>query len=412
MNLTHKKIATSFLWMGFERISQIVAVIFTGGVLAQSMPSEQYASWVYSFSLSGILTALTWFYGAEAVLPRLLTSTKKEEKNIINRAFFIRLHASFVVFIVTILIAFFQTDIISKYYLLGFSLAILFREPLMVGLNILQSKKKFGEAAKILIFGAGLRILLVYLWVVFSKNPFLIWAPWVIENIFVGVLIFYVSKSKISHKLFYSEQNLLRYYCSGVLIWLSTLLPLLYIKIDKMILKEYIPNDIIFSSYAIASQLNENILSLSAILVQVLGPFYLYTSKVKDLIIIKALKLSFYTIPGLLLISTLAYLTGRWVIIYIYGEKYIEATVYFKFLVFLLPLWGVEGIYNAALLKLGKPRLIIIKQLFILLIMIVCTLYLKLFLPVITSQIISLYLGLFMALIVNYFIFKIHLRRV
>lgn len=331
-----------------ERGVQIISAIYANHLISKALSIEQFGVWQYAFTCSNIIMSLSWMCGSEAVVPQLTRLTLKEKVAYCNTIFFARISISSLAACICIIFAIVSDEQIIKYYLLGSSLAIFVREPLMVGFAKWQAEGKLYYSGVIQITGCIIRILTLYLLsstLGFDKK--LLSLPWVLESIFVGVMIYSFSIKKIPVLHIVKRDDLLLLLKRSIFIWGGVVAYSFFIKLDRVLLKSSLSSSD-YGIYSAASQINENTASVTMILIQVLAPILLYKHKTwsvfnRNLSILAIVMFIVFMLFSLLLIPF-----SPKIFAFIFGEKYVFAANYYNVLIFLLPLYAVDNLVNAA----------------------------------------------------------------
>ncbi|EKP8428474.1 S88 variant O45 family O-antigen flippase, partial [Escherichia coli] len=275
----NKSIIAGLLVLLFERFVQIISAIYANHLISKALPIEQFGIWQYAFTFSNILMSLTWMCGSESVVPQLSRYSLRKKLIYCNTIFFARLSVSSLVATVSVILAITAESEIVRYYLLFSSVTLLAREPLMVGFAKWQSEGKLYLSGIIQIFGCIIRILtLYYLFIVINFDIKFLALPWVLEGIFVAIVMYCCSICK------FPRISLVRLNDIGFLlkrsffIWGGVVAYALFMKIDRFLLKGNI-SPVDYGIYSAASQINENTASVTLILIQVLAPILLYKNK-------------------------------------------------------------------------------------------------------------------------------------
>jgi PST family polysaccharide transporter len=268
----NKSIIAGLLVLLFERFVQIISAIYANHLISKALPIEQFGIWQYAFTFSNILMSLTWMCGSESVVPQLSRYSLRKKLIYCNTIFFARLSVSSLVATVSVILAITAESEIVRYYLLFSSVTLLAREPLMVGFAKWQSEGKLYLSGIIQIFGCIIRILtLYYLFIVINFDIKFLALPWVLEGIFVAIVMYCCSICK------FPRISLVRLNDIGFLlkrsffIWGGVVAYALFMKIDRFLLKGNI-SPVDYGIYSAASQINENTASVTLILIQVLAP--------------------------------------------------------------------------------------------------------------------------------------------
>ena len=382
----------SLIWIGFERLIQFGSGIAIAGILLTHLGAVDYAAWQYSFSVYGLMLSFTWFCGAELLTPRIINLSNEKRNEKINSFIQIKILASIFVMVGGMLFCYFQKNKFAQDFLFVLMPLILVREPLMTGFSIFQVDKKIELYSKISIFGVLLKLSLLYLLFNFEKGGGIVAVPWLIEGLVVSVLTFKIARLNFSEILKKIDVNeLVQIAKAGFYIWLTIILAISYLKLDKIILKEFIEGAD-YVNYAASSQLNENLIALSTMMLQVILPYYIYTVKDKKHVIARMVKLSIAY--GFILIVVAAFISvySHEISKLIFKEDVLSDNL--PLLIFLLPLLGVDGIANSYYYRGADQKILVIKSVLIFAGMLIINKFLMNYINPIFAQVASLYFGL------------------
>ncbi|MEQ6278381.1 lipopolysaccharide biosynthesis protein [Kluyvera huaxiensis] len=344
----NKSIIIGLLVLFMERGTQIISAIYANHLISRHLTIEQFGVWQYAFTFSNVLMTLSWMCGSESVVPKLTGYSLREKLSYCNVIFFTRIFVSFFATLITLVAAFTVDSEVVKYYLLITSISILVREPLMIGFAKWQSEGKLYYSGAIQIIGCGVRIATLYLIVTaYGVNEKLLAVPWVLEGVLVGLCIYCCSIGKIPSVKSFNYADIKQLLKRSFFIWGGVVAYAIFIKLDRILLKEYLNADI-YGIYSAASQLNENTASVTLILIQVIAPLLLYKHNKwseynKNLIRLCTAMAGFFI---LLSISIMPF--SQSIFNFVFGHEYEMSAKYYNMLIFLLPLYAIDNMINAA----------------------------------------------------------------
>lgn len=386
-----------------ERFLQIITAIYANHLISNALPIEQFGIWQYAFTLTNILMSLTWMCGSESVVPQLSRLSLHKKLVYCNTIFFARLSISSLVALSSIILALTAKNEIVSYYLLFSSITILVREPLMVGFAKWQSEGKLYLSGIIQIFGCIIRIFtLYYLFIIIGFNLKFLSLPWVLEGIFVAIIMYCCSIRTLPKIKLLHFNELIILLKRSVFIWGGVIAYTLFIKIDRFLLKDNI-SSIDYSIYSAASQINENTISITLILIQILAPILLYRNRNWNVFNRNLIILSVTMFIVFLLFSISLKPFTPFIFTFIFGNDYITSSYYYNILVFLLPFLAVDNLINAANLASKSYYYFTLKWCIIFLVFLVIYSTLKIFsiTTPIFSIFISLYASLFLSILIS-----------
>ena len=134
------KIAKNISWLLFEHGVRMASDIVVAFVLARVLGVEQYGVFQYILALVVIFKSFSYINPAEIMVPRLVSATGMERKNLMGNGFSIRFCASIFAFIIFLLFVYFKDGVEIFYLALILGFSILLDEAFGIVTAFLQSQ--------------------------------------------------------------------------------------------------------------------------------------------------------------------------------------------------------------------------------------------------------------------------------
>ena len=333
----------SIVLLGFERAMQALSLILIAGILLRGLGDVDYARWQYAMAVFSVFSALTWFLGNELITVKLYQSGKKK---LIKNFFFIKLVICVVFSVFYLCYAFLYSDEFFLYFALFTCWIILIREPFSSLISIYQYESRYDWVLISNILTLLVRVGCIFAIISSKISSYWIGLAWLLEALIFVWMIYGNSKIKIKWRnkdWKISWLILKKNFLPAVKVWITVLAGVVFLKFDKINLSSVL-NYQEYSIYSSSSQINENALSVVALTMNVLGPYYLY--KFKDKADgIKRLYNSIVSMFVLLSIFSLViFIIQDFIGQIIFGSA--QYTQYLWKLIFMAPLYGVSVVFN------------------------------------------------------------------
>jgi len=323
MILKSSTLKNSFL-LGLDRISAMATSFIVGVVIARSLGADEFG--VYSFSLSILNIFLSiGNAGLSSLLIRDLVLKPEEESTILGSAIGLKFLVSFLSGLGIVIFSL-MSGVENKEYLILLILS------LTIPLNVIslleywfQSKRKIFEYIvykTILIF----TFLLLKVWVILQFES-LIYFSYLHVLYFVTLALTIAIIFKVRSNLSFKQLKIDKEWCSeylrnGSLLFLSTIVTLLYLKSDVIMVK-YLSNLTDVGNYSAATQISELWYIFPTLIMTAYFPSFAKKFKVNSADALEKLQviLQIFLIIAII-ISILISLTGKFVITEIFGTEF------------------------------------------------------------------------------------------
>jgi len=344
----------NLVWLGLERVTQIVVAIAISGVLARYFGPDVFGKWQYANTLLLVLAPLTWVCGAEILVPTIVHRPAADLGTVLGSAFALRIGVSAVALLLTWAgIAAGATDPLVGAMLAGLAVTMLFREPLVGVINawlqsITYSKPQLVTSMATAIAKAALVFALARAAVAPARFGWL----WALESAVIGAaLVLYFRRRHGGTLGWRVDRTLLRHFATaGTVFWIGLVCMYLFLKLDRLMLERTI-SFADLGRYSAAQQLNENWITLALMLAQTIAPAFVY--RVQETVQLRRNLVRLFAMTAALMIAgafVLDALAG-FIISRVFGPAYAGAIGIFRWAVWLSVPAGIEAIGNLVVLK-------------------------------------------------------------
>lgn len=359
----------NLVWLGCERVTQIVVAIVISGVLARYFGPDVFGKWQYANTLLLVLVPVTWVCGAEILVPTIVHEPPERLGTILGSAFALRFGISLGAMLVTWLVLGVgagtgHIDAVVAAMLAGLAMTMLFREPFGVIGAWLQSRTHSKPALVAAIAAAVAKMVIVLLFVRVAIHPAQFGWLWALEAAAIAAaLVVYYAKQHGGTLGWHIELSLFRRFVSaGSVFWIGLICMYLFLKLDRLML-ERVVSYADLGRYSAAQQLNENWITLALMLSQTLGPAFIYRVHDSAKLLRNVVRLLAMTaalmIGGALVLDAL----GGLIIRLVFGPGFEGATDIFRWAVWLSVPAGIEAIANLVVLKYQARYVLLAKWL-------------------------------------------------
>jgi polysaccharide transporter, PST family len=360
------KAAANIVWLGLERMTQIIVAIAIAGLLARYLGPDVFGKWQYANTLLLVLAPITWVCGAEILVPTIVHRGESDLGAVLGSAFVLRFAVSALALVVTWgAIAAGLTDPVVGAMLAGLAVTMLFREPFIGVINSwLQSLTYSKPQLVTSMITALAKLALVFLFVRMAVGaPRFGWL-WALEAGVIGaVLVLYYARRHGGKLHWRVEGGLLRHFASaGAVFWVGLVCMYLFLKLDRLMLERAI-SFADLGRYSAAQQINENWIALALMLAQTIAPAFIYRVQERVQLMRNVVRLMLLAAvlmtAGALVLDAL----GSIIITRVFGPNFAGAIPIFRWCVWLSVPAGVEAIGNLVLLKYQAKFVLLTKWL-------------------------------------------------
>ena len=403
------KIFLNFFILNIEKFFSIISGIIVSGVLARALGSQNYGDFQYLLSLVAIFSAISFFCGAEVLLPRLVENKKSEEEcYILNAAFLIRITAGFFAAILFFVFYFFNNG-----WTVGliFCVVICLKEALCISIVWFQSESLNRVCAYVFLLFNALKLLSIsalYYFEVYSISVYIF--IYAFDMLVPVVVIFYlfILKSNFNINLFISDKNshLIKIFLfQSFPFFVGVVAMIFFKKMDKILIKNVI-SEAEYSMYVVASQIYENFSFVGVLVLTVLGPALVYSKKNLNEVELGVSKIIKFQFLLYILICLFCYFFMSDFINIVFGREYANSISYIYLFVCLIFLVVIDESISMLYLKYKKGNIFFLK--WVIMVIVFILFYFILFKNYFANGLIFSYFGAYSFILAfHYFLIKI-----
>lgn len=362
-SIVSSRVTNNIIWLVLERGVQVVIGFIITGILARSLGTQGYGMYQYASAILAVVMSLTFICGSEVLVPLLTRSKQNHVFAILFNAFLIRFVTSLLVYVGLIVFLHFSYFSYDLKLLIGlWGLVLFIAEPFAVIKTWMESNTYIKPNVVIRIVSLLIKFFLVYLFYIFKLELFWIGIIFFIEAISLSFgQIFYFRKSFQFPFLYVVDRNvILSLIKSGGAFFIGILFMILFTKIDKLVLREFVS----FSDlgiYTSAMSFTDQLSAIAPIISISFAPMYVYNEtsdlkSVKNVFRIVSL-LAFIAIVLSLIISLMA----NSIIQIILGNLFVPAASVLTSSIWISILVFVDSGFNLLLYKNKVYRLLVLK---------------------------------------------------
>ncbi|MFT6466225.1 oligosaccharide flippase family protein [Halopseudomonas sp.] len=351
----------NIFWLAVERGGLIASGLLCSALVARSLGVEGYGSFQYGLSLFNVFLALTYFCGAEILVPQF-AKDGVDKSVVASNAFAARTLISIIAFSMLCLYLYYA-DIQNSIFIVVLGIMLLLKEPSGVVIAWLQAETNNKKTALLQVLAAGFKLILVLAIFYLGAGSLEAYATaWLLESALVAALLMVVYRSlKTNSKLSdVSATKVLALIRLGAPFGLAIIFLALMQKIDRLILIHYV-DAAQYGVYAVAIQMVENIYLLGNIIIISVAPIFIY--KIDNL---KAVKRNLLKIVLVMMFSgacicTAFFVLSDSIIALIFGQEFQESASLLRIALLLGWLYFIEIGLSAFFLKYALGKLVVIK---------------------------------------------------
>ncbi len=402
----------NIVWLGLERLTQIVVAIVISGLFARYFGPDAFGKWQYANTLLLVIAPITWVCGAEILVPTIVHRPPAETGVVLGSAFMLRMGVSALAFALTwTWIALGGTDPLVGAMLAGLTVTLLFREPFIGVINAWLQSMTYSKPQLLASMAAAIvKAALVYAFVRMAMRASSFGWLWALEAAAIGAALILYYMQRHGGKLgWHFDRALFRHFASaGTVFWIGLIGMYLFLKLDRLMLAHRV-SFAELGLYSAAQQLNENWIALALMLSQTIAPAFVY--RVQDTAVLRRNMLRLFGMTAVLMIAGAAVLDALagFVIARVFGPNYAQAAEIFRWAVWLSVPASIEAIGNLVVLKYQAKYVVLSKWLLALAVAFVVNLVA---IPRFEgySALIGLAAGYLAAVLVNFYYIRFRLR--
>jgi O-antigen/teichoic acid export membrane protein len=315
-------------WLFGEKILKILITLFVGILLAKYLGPEKLGYLYYCISIVALLGTLTHL-GLSGLVVREIVDNPSSENEILGTAFYMKVIASIIGFLILMLINIFTEELYSTNFwtLFIFSFIILFA-PFEI-INFWFDSKVLGKYFSISSSIAVVISNLIKIFFIIGGFS-LIWfsAPYLLEILLLSMMylfFFYKHKNILIFNTNFSLERAKVLLSKSWMIMLGTIFSIIYLKIDQIMLK-WMAGTAEVGIYAVAASLSEVWYFIPMIIVSSLFPKIIELKKNDQIYYEKKLQQLFDFLFFLaLMLAIVVTLIGSDLVTFLYGKEFSES---------------------------------------------------------------------------------------
>lgn len=318
-------------WLFTEKILRLISAIVIGSLIARYLGPSDFGVLNYALSFVVIFTPLTTL-GLENIMVRDLVQEKDKKETILGTAFGLRVGGSFLL-ILTLLFVF-QFITIEKhtsFYIIIIAFSYCFQSFDIINF-FFQSKvlSKYAVFSGIfmLIISAFVKLFLIYSKATLVSFVYVILLDAIL--VAIGLIFFYFKIGQTIKKWSFDFSIAKRLLSDSWPLLLSGIFVIMYMRIDQIMIKEMLGNEAV-GNYVAAVKLSEAWYFVPVVIVSSLFPAILNSKKINEKIYYNRIQKLFNLLTRIaIVIAILVTFLSDWVIHFLYGVDYLEASMVLK----------------------------------------------------------------------------------
>lgn len=343
----------NILWALSEKLITIALTLLTTGLIARYFGVELFGAYQYAMSILFIVTAFTWLCPAEILFSQVNEKGQIDNKVVVTSIIY-RFFISLMTYVGVILYVFgFVEDHNQLAFILILTITILYAEPLGIFRFLLECQGFYHLTAKIRLLSLIIKVCIITFIIYVENEPLIIMCAIVLEGALVALFCYLTIRSKdlaLNLNFGYFDTKIVKlFFVHGIKLWFGLVCMNAFLKIDRILLEEYL-SPAIFGSYTAAFSVLEQLTSLSVMILAVLGPTMIYRAS-GNLLHSNTLKLA--TIMGFLGLggAVVMFYLSEYFIPMVYGNSFSDSILMFKYMVFIVPVVFFDLALNAYIIK-------------------------------------------------------------
>jgi O-antigen/teichoic acid export membrane protein len=324
----------NILWALSEKLITIALTLLTTGLIARYFGVELFGAYQYAMSILFIVTAFTWLCPAEILFSQVNEKGQIDNKVVVTSIIY-RFFISLMTYVGVILYVFgFVEDHNQLAFILILTITILYAEPLGIFRFLLECQGFYHLTAKIRLLSLIIKVCIITFIIYVENEPLIIMCAIVLEGALVALFCYLTIRSKdlaLNLNFGYFDTKIVKlFFVHGIKLWFGLVCMNAFLKIDRILLEEYL-SPAIFGSYTAAFSVLEQLTSLSVMILAVLGPTMIYRAS-GNLLHSNTLKLA--TIMGFLGLSgaVVMFYLSEYFIPMVYGNSFSDSILMFKYI--------------------------------------------------------------------------------
>jgi O-antigen/teichoic acid export membrane protein len=311
-------------WLLFDKFLKLFVGLSVLAMVARHLGPANFGTYNYLIAIISVLLPLTSF-GIDNILIRELALDHQKKHNYLSSAILLKIIGGSTCFLAVLIFQLFGNHSDANLLIL-MSFVLMFQWTSVFDLYFqskIESKYSVIASSSSFILFSLIRILLVF----FKKTLIYFCFAYVLELVFIGLILIFFSQKKIPKiRLFFHKKSLLKLINDGWPFFLSGIAVSVFMKIDQLMLKHLL-NDKAVGIYSAALKVSEVWYFIPTIIISTLAPVIYMRKSVSRIEYLKALeKIFFYLIIIAMLITISTIFISDLIIEQVYGLEYREAS--------------------------------------------------------------------------------------
>lgn len=362
-NSGRKKILRNIAWLVLEYVFKMFGALGVSAIVARHLDVGTYGLFQYAVGIILIFSSISFVCGAEVLVPKLVTASKQEVRQIVGSAFFLRLIFSIVALTLLLVYAFVAEN---KNWMLFALLSpiIILGEPFGVATAWLQSQTNNKPRTILVNIALTIKVGALFVAMHFGGGINSIAAIWLLEAVIISCGLVYILKKEGIWPLAPPKVALIKeLWLEGAPFFAAMIIGFVFIRLDMLVLRFFGEGDDI-GIYAAAFQMLSSIVAFSPILVNSMAPTFVYKNSNMRAVKINVVRIAGLVVAFALAAGGMAVLLGKHLIPLLFGVRYIDAIPVFNALAWAGVLVFIDAALNVYLIKIKRGNYISIKWIF------------------------------------------------
>ncbi|SHI94644.1 flippase [Aquimarina spongiae] len=336
------KIVKNILWLFFDKILRMSLGVLVSIYLAKYLGPTEYGELSFCVSFLYFFLVVSML-GMEPILVREITKSPSKTDEIISTSIVLRICSGFILFVVSVLTAFYLYGLSKFFFILIISFQLFFQAGDVFGsLFLAKVKSKYVVISKNVgfIISSILKLILIFL-----NVSLLTFAYAILIEFFIALLllIYFFNKSEVEFKFSYFDTSLAKeLLISSSPLILSSIFYVVYTKLDQVMI-EFLSDSEQVGYYAVANKLSEVWFFIPTVVVnsfysEIVALKNTNYKKFKDRILELMTLLSFLSVILILGFS----LFSEVIITFLYGQEYASSVPIFN-----VHIWSCLIVFSA-----------------------------------------------------------------
>lgn len=349
----HSDIIKNIFFLCIEKIFFFAMVFYAEAIISRTLGAESYGKWLYSVNIILVVSSFTLVAGAEIIVPAL-SRNRKLQWHILTSAFIVRMIFSTLAFLgVYSYIIFFVQDKTLQLMLCSLSIVLLTLEPFGVIINYYQSRIKAGYAVFARLLGLFIRCGVVSLAIWLSHYDLIYFCRGAEALFLSAILLIFIFREGYTWS--FSSRVLLNIFSRGIRLWIPLVLMYIYMRSDRFFVEYYLGYKEL-ANYGIAAQIIEQLVLLISIVIQSIGPKFIFSRNS-----LNRTKVIFIVLLIVIPVQVVASVLLPYFVLKVFGEQYINSGAMAVNMLPAVLFYAIDMVYMQYIYRDGRYGVVFIK---------------------------------------------------